>query len=72
MQLFKRTNNNTKTVEDLIKDMSKGGTPGKVLKLDPTSGKLIASSTTDNNDDLIEITMDEGKMYVKKNIGISS
>ena len=56
---------NPKEVTNFIKEMEHGGVPGKKLKLDTKSGKIVITSSVNSNSDgvLTEIDMDEAKMF---------
>ena len=59
-------NSSHKDVTNFIKEMERGGIPGKKLKLDTKTGKIVITSSTSSSDDeaLTEIDMDEAKMFI--------
>lgn len=60
----KKTTSNEQQITDLIKDMSNGMNPGKVLVLDTTTGKLVSTLPSESpaNGQII-VSPDEGTMY---------
>lgn len=62
---WKQTSNKEEVIK-VIEDMAKGETPGKKLKLDPKTGKLIVTDPS-SRDGYTEIDQDEARMF-----GISS